>query len=590
MRAELAATTDRPRQGRLLMQVAELEERIGDEPAAARDYLAAFNADPAFREPLEALVRLLEKRRSVKNLGKLIDAMVRAATAPEEKVRALLMQATYQADVTEDLVEAKRSAFEATAVEGAPAQELSSAWLVAEVIAGRAGDPEGRTAALAERSKHAAQPEWRALLLMDRARVAAAAGQVDEATALLKEARSLESAATFAATALLESITRDAAGGPEGRGRAEALAEAIEEGAALAEQAALGDTLGDSLGVPRWARATPRLVDAWLSAADARERLGQLDRAAWTLDHALAFFRRGDGERDPLAEGALVTARMRVAGRAGDTELAAKLAEERLAGEKDGAIAAALAIRVAEHAIAQKDAPRALRALSQAVAGDPGMHPREGDAARSPRRGGRPGAARGAARSVRRAAGDRRGARADLRPRGVRVGSAREGRGGREGGALASGDVRGGAVDHGATRAHARRHRGGRRQVRRIDQASAGGGGGRAGSADARGRAHSAPPRARRRGRRGEGAPRHGRDGQRRVAREGARGVRRPPTARSGARRPRARGQRTRAAEPSPRSTSWRPPNATTTSRGVFPWSRRCGPSLRGTRLRPARG
>jgi hypothetical protein len=378
VREELAATSDRSRQGRLLMTVADLEERLGDEPAAARDYLAAFNADPAFREPLEGLIRLLEKRRSVKNVGKLIDAMVRAATAPEEKVRALLMQAIYQADVAADLAEAKRCAFEATGVEGAPAQELSTAWLVAEVIAARAGDPEGREAALSERVKHAAQPEWRALLLMDRARAAAASGKVEEAVALLREARELQSPATFAATALLEEIMREAVatgGAAERRARAEILADAIEEGAAIAERAAIDGSVGDRLGAPRWARESPRLIDAWLRAADARERLGQLDRAASTLDHAMEFLRRADGPGDPLAEGAVAMARLRVAGRAGDTDLAAKLAEERLAGEADAGIAAALAMRVAEHAAAQKDLPRALRALGQAVAADPGCLP-----------------------------------------------------------------------------------------------------------------------------------------------------------------------------------------------------------------------
>ena len=45
LRAELAATTDRTRQARLLTEIADLEERSGDEPAAARDYLAAYNAD-----------------------------------------------------------------------------------------------------------------------------------------------------------------------------------------------------------------------------------------------------------------------------------------------------------------------------------------------------------------------------------------------------------------------------------------------------------------------------------------------------------------------------------------------------------------
>src|SRR5271169_5064922 len=88
LRAELAATSDRSRQSRLLTEIADLEERAGDEPAAARDYLGAYNADSTFREPLEGLVRLLEKRRSLKNLGKLVEALTRVAVTPEEKVRA----------------------------------------------------------------------------------------------------------------------------------------------------------------------------------------------------------------------------------------------------------------------------------------------------------------------------------------------------------------------------------------------------------------------------------------------------------------------------------------------------------------------
>jgi hypothetical protein len=97
LQAEMGATPDRQRQSRLLSQIADLHERAGDEPAAARDYLAAFNADPTFREPLEGLVRLLEKRRSLKNLGKVVGALVRAAATPDEKVRALLMRAAYGA-------------------------------------------------------------------------------------------------------------------------------------------------------------------------------------------------------------------------------------------------------------------------------------------------------------------------------------------------------------------------------------------------------------------------------------------------------------------------------------------------------------
>jgi hypothetical protein len=195
LRAELAATGDRARQARLLAQVADLEERSADEAAAARDYLAAFNADPNFREPLEGLVRLLEKRRSLKNLGKLVGALVRAAASPDEKVRALLMRAAYQADVSGEVAEAKASALEATEVEGASTAEQASTWLALEVLAGRTGDPATRVEALGHRVAHAHQPTWRALLMLDRAHLLEASGEVEAALALVEEARALGSQA-----------------------------------------------------------------------------------------------------------------------------------------------------------------------------------------------------------------------------------------------------------------------------------------------------------------------------------------------------------------------------------------------------------
>lgn len=139
LRAELAGTTEPARQARLLNEIGDAQERAGDEPAATRDYLAAYSADSTFHEPLEGLVRLLEKRRSLRNLGRLVDALVNVATGPDEKVRALLMRASYVADVAANPTEAQISARQATAVEGAPVAERASAWLALEVLAGRTG-------------------------------------------------------------------------------------------------------------------------------------------------------------------------------------------------------------------------------------------------------------------------------------------------------------------------------------------------------------------------------------------------------------------------------------------------------------------
>lgn len=378
LRAELGATFDRPRQARLLTQIADLEERTGDEPAAARDHLAAYNADSTFREPLEGLVRLLEKRRSLKNLGKLIDALVRASGTPDEKVRALLMRAAYQADVAHDLPEAKAAAREATLVAGTPPPEQASAWLALEVLAGRTGDPAAREEALSHRAERAVQPEWRALLLLDRARMAAGEGHVDQAVTLLQEARALGSPATWTATTTLERVVQDQAGIPgtdEARARAEVRAEAAESTAELLREACVDEARGDALGVPHWTRQPSRAVDGWLRAAEARSVLGQHDRAAATLDRALETVGAMEGDEARLAEGAIIAARIRIAEQTGDTALSARLAEKRLATEKNGGLAAALAMRVAEHAASEGDGPRALEALGRAIASDPGCLP-----------------------------------------------------------------------------------------------------------------------------------------------------------------------------------------------------------------------
>jgi tetratricopeptide (TPR) repeat protein len=378
LRAEIAATSDPARQARMLTDVADLEEVLRDQPGAARDYLAAYNADPNFHEPLEGLARLLERRRSYKNLGRLIDALVRAAGTPAERARSLLTRAAYEADVTGDVAEAKNSAREATAVEDAPAAEQATAWLFLEVLAGRTGDAATRQEALAQRTKFAADPTWRALLLLDCARTAEAVGEVDAALKLLAEARSTESEATWTATALLEQVLRDHPGGEgseEARSRADLHAAALEDVASLVQDAVVDAARGDALGVPQWVRHPARVVDAWVRAADARRSAGQLDRAAATLDRALALVASLEGEDARLAEAVVSNARIRIAEQTGDTGLAASLAERRLAREGDGGLAAALAMRVAEQAAAEGNAARALEALSRAVASDPGCLP-----------------------------------------------------------------------------------------------------------------------------------------------------------------------------------------------------------------------
>ncbi|MDP9036555.1 MAG: hypothetical protein M3O50_17270 [Myxococcota bacterium] len=378
LRAELAASAAPARRSRLLAEIAELEERGGDDAAAARDYLAAYNADVCSKEPLEALVRLLEKRRSLRNLGRIVDALERAATAPDERVRALLMRAAYEADVKGDLISAKSTARAATAVEAAPAAEEASAWLALEVLAGRTADAPSREAALTERLRFASSAEWRALLLVDRAQLAVAVGDVGGTLSFLRRAQSFESRASWMATSLLERVLSRL---PEPENADDARDNRASHGQALVavadhlEEALRDPSRGDALGVPSWARDPARLVDAWLRAAEAQRSMGQLDGAAATLDRALAFASRRQTEDGPIAVVAVTNARMRIAEYTGDTALVAKLARNLLVTEKDPGVAAALALHIAEHCAAAGDRSGAFEGVSRALARDPASLP-----------------------------------------------------------------------------------------------------------------------------------------------------------------------------------------------------------------------
>jgi tetratricopeptide (TPR) repeat protein len=372
LRAELAAVTDRPRQARLLGEIGELEERAGDEPGAARDYLAAFNADPLFREPLEGLVRLLERRRSLRNLGKLIDALVRAAATPEEKARALLMKAAFAEDVSTDLDGAMAAAREAVAT-GAEGPETSLAWLTIEVLAAKLDDPPLRMQALAERAKCSRDPTWKGLLLLDSGRVAGSSGAVDHALEMFAEARNLQAGASYPSTVLTGRLVRSdhgAPGSPEAKARAHAYAVALEAQADLI-YFAIGDSKeGDALGVPRSVRDVAHLVDAWMRAGEAHRATGELAAAATVLERA----ERALGDRiEPSGpvETALTNARLRVAEGMGELGAAARLAEKRLEREEDPGVAAALIMRVAAEALASGDTKRALEVLGRAIAKDP---------------------------------------------------------------------------------------------------------------------------------------------------------------------------------------------------------------------------
>ena len=264
LRAEVEASDDPPRKARLLNEAGEIQEGGGDEVGAARDYLTAYNFDTSFREPLEGLVRLLERRRSLANLGKLIDALVAAAVTPEEKARAHTMRAVFCEDTQKDLEGARGAAREATETGAMPA-DLGPAWLVLELVAAKLEDQALREEALAGRAELASDPTWHGLLLLDCAKLATSAGDVERALTIAESARALGAGATWAAVTTIARIVQSDPGLPGSETaatRAAIHAEALERVAHLAHTAVHDAARGDELGVPTDARSLPLVIDA----------------------------------------------------------------------------------------------------------------------------------------------------------------------------------------------------------------------------------------------------------------------------------------------------------------------------------------
>lgn len=350
-RAEQAAQPDRSTQALLLHECAVLEESVGEEPAAARDFLAAFNLDPQFREPLEALVRILTRRKSVKNLGKLLEALSRAASTSDERARALASRAALLQDFEGDAVAARECLEEA--ISESPEDPLL--WLELEVIAAKTGDNEARLRALEARAELALDPTWKALLYVELAELVAEAGDPNRAYELLDAASALDgpgrylSRSTLAVLAARHDSPADLARALEGAG--ELIADAIEDAA-----------MGDATGVPRASRTAAHAADAWLRAAHVRFRQGETQDGLALVERAARRL-----------TGSMVVSRAHLAAldAAGETARAAELSRQLAETSPPTRGGAALWLRVADTAASANDGPGARHAVERALQADP---------------------------------------------------------------------------------------------------------------------------------------------------------------------------------------------------------------------------
>src|SRR6185436_3782149 len=93
LQAELELAELPDRKAALRHEIGVLQQLAGRDSLAVRELLAAVNASPRFKEPLERLIAVIERRRSFKNLPMLLEHLCRTADTPEEEARAQLLQA-----------------------------------------------------------------------------------------------------------------------------------------------------------------------------------------------------------------------------------------------------------------------------------------------------------------------------------------------------------------------------------------------------------------------------------------------------------------------------------------------------------------
>lgn len=357
--ARLRAEHDRAQDSRLravlLYEIGVLEERVGDETASVRDQLGAVNAEADFREPLERLIAIIERRQSYKNLGRLLERLVSVADRPEERARALLDQAFYRLDHEDDPAEAR------TLLERATSEMPSdaSAWLALELIAAKLGDSELRERALLGRATLTAHPHWKALLLSSLAELRESAGNAEGAASALEEALVQESPATFDGLSALVEL------GQRSSDPALALAAQIRIAETLT-RAGGNPALSDALGIPPHLRSEAATADAWLAAAELSRGGAAEERAKEQVLRALSF-----APRDPL----LHWARSSLAQATTDRQTRVSWAQAELESGASGAHAAALWMELSEARAADGDAPAALQALNDALAQDPDCIP-----------------------------------------------------------------------------------------------------------------------------------------------------------------------------------------------------------------------
>ena len=284
LRDELAAATTPYSRAVLNYEIGHLiEHDHGDASAAAHHYVAAFNDFPRFRLPLFALVRIYERKRSLKNLSRLYAAESSTAANPLEKASALMDRAALLEEQGTDTRGAQELLVRA--LDEDPSSLAAS--LMLERSYRRSSRASLADSLVRDRVAHVVDPWLRASLESENAYAAEVRGEVDVALAAATEAAS---APVFSWRFLLrlERLARR-------HDRPSELAIALEGRAAIVESIVNQSESGEVVGVPHSLRDAPHerlsqiAADLFREAARVRVALGERGAADALYERALVL-------------------------------------------------------------------------------------------------------------------------------------------------------------------------------------------------------------------------------------------------------------------------------------------------------------
>ncbi len=344
LREEMNAAHDRRTRASIHAYIAFLLESLsGNVSQAVSEYLAAYNTDPTFRFPIFALIRLFERRQSVKNLIRLYEAELESTTHGEQRAKAL----TDMGLVFEDHLGRHGEAASCYKRALATSRSPTAAFMLERVMFA-SGDVVHAHEAILLRAARTTDTELKRCLLLEFARFKADEGEREEAFRLVR--RTLEQEGDkLRSYAELERLSRE-------HDCPEDQLEALEGIGTLVEQRPLRSA---SASVITATSAAP----FWREAAWIRARSGDDAGAIVSYDRALASLPDSSLLR---LERFLANARL------GDTHAAANDALHLL--HNAAALApwqAPLWLSAAESAGDHGDTMELLRNLNQAVAADP---------------------------------------------------------------------------------------------------------------------------------------------------------------------------------------------------------------------------